>query len=59
METYEDELDRHGWHLERFDELGYPWDIAEQLDRAGVDWHELKRLLDAGCPPDLARLILT
>lgn len=59
METYEDELERHVWRLRRFDELGYPWDIAEKLERADVDWHELAGLLEHGCSPELALEILT
>lgn len=53
------ELERHDWRLERYLELGYPRHLAEVLELAHVDWHELARLLEDGCPPQIALEILT
>jgi hypothetical protein len=53
------EADLHYWQIERFLELGYPRHLAEVLDLARVDWHELEVLLEADCSHELALEILT
>lgn len=53
------ESDLHYWKIERYRELGYKRHLAEILELAHVDWHELHALLDAGCSPELALEILT
>ena len=37
------------WRRDQFKELGYGHLDAIELDRAGVDPHELKKLIGAGC----------
>lgn len=46
------------WRAARFLELQLDLSHALVLAEMGVDWHELKRLLDAGCDLDLAVRIL-
>lgn len=46
------------WRLERFLELGVPFEDAELLAAAGADWHRFAALIEAGCPLGLAVRIL-
>jgi hypothetical protein len=47
------------WRLEILSEAGYaPGVAAELADRLDVDLHQAVRLLERGCPVDLAAQIL-
>jgi len=47
------------WRRCRLVEAGFPLLLATELARTSrVDVHELLRLVDRGCPPDLAARIL-
>jgi hypothetical protein len=47
------------WRLEMFGTLGIEYNRAKTLAAHKVDWHAAKRMIDAGCPPNLAAEILT
>ena len=48
----EDEL-VHNWRVARLTRLGIPRAVAEvEADR--LDWHQVARLVQHGCPPRLA-----
>jgi hypothetical protein len=48
-----DELLVRDWRVAQLKRLGIPGPLAE--DAAGnVDWHEIARLVQRGCPPLLA-----
>ena len=48
-----DELLVHDWRVERLTRIGVPGALAEvYADR--LDWHEVARLVQRGCPPQLA-----
>ena len=48
----EDEL-VHNWRVARLTRLGIPRAVAEvEADR--LDWHQVARLVQRGCPPPLA-----
>jgi hypothetical protein len=43
----------HNWRVTRLTRLGVPGSLAEvYADR--VDWHQVARLMQGGCPPRLA-----
>ena len=43
----------HNWRVDRLTRLGVPWSLAEvYADR--LDWHQVARLVQRGCPPRLA-----
>ena len=47
------ELAVHNWRVERLTGLGVPPVLAEAYaDR--LDWHQVARLVQRGCPPRLA-----
>jgi hypothetical protein len=46
------------WREQRIAELGYQPEIAEVCALADIDWHQLERIVEAGCPLDLAIRIL-
>lgn len=47
------------WRLERLIVAGYPLSIAERLaERPDIDLHLAERLIEMGCPPAIAALIL-
>jgi hypothetical protein len=49
----EEELLVHNWRVARLTRLGVPGSLAEAY--AGrLDWHEVARLVQRGCPPRLA-----
>ena len=49
----EEELLVHNWRVDRLTRLGVPWSLAEvYADR--LDWHQVARLVQRGCPPRLA-----
>jgi hypothetical protein len=62
MTTYQvgggEELLVHDWRVDRLTRLGVPGSLAEvYADR--LDWHQVARLVQRGCPPRLAlRIVL-
>jgi hypothetical protein len=43
----------HDWRVDRLSRLGVPRSLAEvYADR--LDWHQVARLVQRGCPPRLA-----
>jgi hypothetical protein len=62
MTTYQagdgEELFVHNWRVDRLTRLGVPGSLAEvYADR--LDWHQVARLVQRGCPPRLAlRIVL-
>ena len=57
MTTYQaadkEELLVHDWRVARLTRLGVPGPLAEvYADR--LDWHQVARLVQRGCPPRLA-----
>jgi hypothetical protein len=49
----EEELLVHNWRVARLTRLGIPRALAEvYADR--LDWHQVARLVQHGCPPRLA-----
>ena len=49
----EEELVVHTWRVARLTQLGIPRSLAEvYADR--LDWHQVARLVQRGCPPRLA-----
>ena len=47
----------HNWRASRLTRLGVPAPLAEiYADR--VDWHQVARLVQRGCPPGLALRIV-
>lgn len=52
-----DAVVRH--RLEQFRDLGFNLPQRKALIRAGADWHEAEKLLNAGCPLDIAFDILS
>jgi hypothetical protein len=47
------------WRREVLRQAGFSGELARQLAAdGGVDLHDLLRLVDRGCPPDLAARIL-
>ncbi len=51
------ELLVHNWRVERLTGLGVPPALAEAYaDR--LDWHQVARLVQRGCPPRLALRIV-
>jgi hypothetical protein len=56
MTTYQagggEELLVHNWRVDRLTRLGVPGSLAEvYADR--LDWHQVARLVQRGCPPRL------
>jgi hypothetical protein len=53
-----EELLVHNWRVTRLTRLGVPGSLAEvYADR--LDWHQVARLVQHGCPPRLAlRIVL-
>ena len=53
-----EELLVHNWRVTRLTRLGVPGSLAEvYADR--LDWHQVARLVQRGCPPRLAlRIVL-
>ena len=47
----------HNWRVSRLTRLGIPGPVAEiYADR--IDWHQVARLVQQGCPPRLALRIV-
>ena len=52
-----DESPVHNWRVSQLKRLGMPGLLAEMYaDR--IDWHEIARLVQRGCPPRLALRIV-
>ncbi len=43
----------HNWRVARLTGLGIPGALAE-VDADHLDWHQVARLVQRGCPPRLA-----
>ena len=43
----------HNWRVARLTGLGIPGPLAE-VDADHLDWHQVARLVQRGCPPRLA-----
>ncbi len=48
----------HAWRVKQLTRLGLAWQAAEAVADQ-VDWHEVAKLVDRGCPPALAVTIAT
>jgi hypothetical protein len=49
----DDEILVHDWRAEQIQRLGISQIVAQAV-ASFVDWHELARLVERGCPPALA-----
>lgn len=47
----------HAWRVLRLTELGLDWPAAEAVADV-VDWHDVARLVERGCPAALAVAIV-
>lgn len=47
----------HAWRVSRLIRLGLAWDVAEAIADK-VDWHEVAKLVQRGCPAALAVTIV-
>jgi hypothetical protein len=45
-----DELLVHDWRVKQLKRLGIPGHLAEGAAASHVDWHEIARLVQRGCP---------
>jgi hypothetical protein len=48
-----EEVRVHAWRVEQLAKLGLSSIIADAVATL-VDWHEVARLIEKGCPPELA-----
>ena len=55
--TGRDEILVHEWRVRQLTRLGIPGLLAEGA-ASRVDWHEIARLVQRGCPPLLALRIV-
>ena len=56
--AYRDEVLVHNWRVERLTGLGIPRTLAETF-ADHLDWHQVARLVQRGCPAQLAlRIVL-
>ena len=53
-----DELLVHNWRVSQLKRLGVPERLAE-IYAGHVDWHQIARLVQRGCPPQLALRIVS
>jgi hypothetical protein len=53
----EEEMLVHTWRVARLTQLGIPRAVAE-VEAGRLDWHQVARLVQHGCPPRLALRIL-
>jgi hypothetical protein len=52
-----DDMLVHNWRVSQLTRLGVPGPLAEiYADR--IDWHQIARLVQGGCPPRLALRIV-
>jgi len=49
----DEELLVHNWRVARLTQLGIPRAVAE-VEAGRLDWHQVARLVQYGCPPRLA-----
>ncbi len=55
--TGHEEQPVHNWRVSQLRRLGIPGSLAEiYADR--IDWHQIARLVQRGCPPRLAMRIV-
>ncbi len=54
---YHDEYPVHQWRVTQLKRLGIPGPLAE-ADADDVDWHQIAKLVQRGCPPQLALRIV-
>jgi len=55
--SIDEELEVHAWRVSQLTRLGLAWPAAEAVaDR--VDWHEVAKLVQHGCPAALAVTIV-
>jgi hypothetical protein len=47
----------HEWRVWQLSRLGIPWSLAQTV-ADHVDWHQVARLVQHGCPPRLALSIV-
>jgi hypothetical protein len=47
----------HRWRVSRLEHLGIPGSLAE-VYADHLDWHQIARLVQRGCPPRLALRII-
>jgi len=52
-----EELLLHNWRVARLSQLGIPGPLAE-VYADYIDWHQVARLVQGGCPPRLALRIV-
>ena len=52
-----DEVLVHDWRVSRLTGLGIPESLAE-IYADHIDWHQVARLVQRGCPPQLALRIV-
>jgi hypothetical protein len=55
--TGDEQLLVHNWRVARLTRLGIPGPLAE-VDADHLDWHQVARLVQLGCPPRLALRIV-
>jgi hypothetical protein len=53
IERESEEVRVYSWRVEQLGRLGLSAVIADTF-ASFVDWHEVARLIQKGCPPDLA-----
>jgi hypothetical protein len=53
IETESEEVRVYAWRVEQLGKLGLSTVIADAVANL-VDWHEVARLVEKGCPPELA-----
>ena len=53
-----EELLVRGWRVAQLKRLGIPGPLAEGAAASRVDWHEIAKLVQRGCPPLLALSIV-
>jgi hypothetical protein len=53
----EEDLLVHGWRVARLAQFGIPQSLAE-VYADHIDWHQIARLVQRGCPPRLALRIV-
>jgi hypothetical protein len=49
----DDDLLVHEWRVTQLTRLGIPWLLAQTV-ADHVDWHQVAKLVQRGCPPQLA-----
>jgi hypothetical protein len=52
-----DDLLVHDWHVSQLERLGLSGPLAE-IYADCIDWHQIARLVQRGCPPRLALRIV-